>query len=36
MSILHDLQRHLVLDLLDAEAGCRLVLDDESFDLVVG
>ena len=36
MAVLDDLERNLVLDLLDAEAGRRLVLDDEALDLVVG
>src|SRR6202023_837593 len=36
MAVLNDLQRDLVLDLLDAEARRRLVLDYESLDLVVG
>ncbi len=36
MTILDDLERNLVLDLLDAETGCRLVLDDEALDLVIG
>jgi hypothetical protein len=31
----HILERNLVLDLLDAETGRRLVLDDETLDLVV-
>ena len=34
-AVLDHLERHLVLDLLDAEAGRRLVLDDEALDLVV-
>src|SRR5262245_54561980 len=34
-AVLHDLQRDLVLDLLDAESWRRLVLDDETPDLVV-
>src|SRR6185295_13289481 len=34
-SVLDDLQRDLVLDLLDAETGRRLVLDDEALHLVV-
>ncbi len=29
-------ERDLVLDLLDAEAGCRLVFDDEALNLVIG
>src|SRR5947208_16428560 len=36
VAILHDLERDFVLNLVNAEAGCRLVLDDETFDLVVG
>src|SRR6516165_2632129 len=36
LAVLHDLQRDLVLHLLDAEPGRRLVLDDEALDLVVG
>src|SRR6267378_4059165 len=36
VTVLDDLERNLVLDLLDAEAGRRLVLDDEALDLVVG
>ena len=36
LAVLDDLERDLVLDLLDAEAGRRLVLDDEALDLVVG
>src|SRR5262249_34484166 len=36
LTVLHDLQRDLVLHLLDAEPGGRLVLDDEALDLVVG
>src|SRR6476620_3026819 len=36
VTVLHDLERNLVLDLLDTEAGGRLVLDDEALDLVVG
>src|SRR5438270_10784674 len=35
MAVLHDLQRDFVLNLVDAEAGCRLVLDYETFNLVV-
>ena len=35
LAVLDHLERHLVLDLLDAEAGRRLVLDDEALDLVV-
>src|SRR6266404_2424065 len=36
VAVLHDLERDFVLNLVNAEAGCRLVLDDETFDLVVG
>ena len=36
MAVLDDLERDLVLDLLDAEAGRGLVLDDEALDLIVG
>src|SRR6202043_2092962 len=36
LAVLHHLERNLVLDLLDAEPGRRLVLDDEALDLVVG
>ena len=36
LAVLDHLERDLVLDLLDAEAGRRLVLDDEALDLVVG
>src|SRR5262249_8859291 len=36
LAVLHNLERDLVLHLLDAEPGCRLVLDDETLDLVVG
>src|SRR5262249_62191028 len=36
LAVLHNLQRDLVLDLLDAEPRRRLVLDDEALDLVVG
>ena len=36
LAVLDHLERDLVLDLLDAEAGRRLVLDDEAFDLIVG
>src|SRR5882724_5823854 len=36
VTVLHDLERDFVLNLVNAEAGCRLVLDDETFDLVVG
>src|SRR5256885_8955246 len=35
MAVLHDLERDFVLNLVNAEAGCRLVLDDETFNLVV-
>src|SRR5262249_779635 len=35
-AVLHDFQRDLVLNLLHAEAGSSLVLDNEAFDLVVG
>src|SRR5213593_3618997 len=35
VAVLHDLERDFVLDLVDAETGCRFVLDDEAFDLVV-
>src|SRR6185503_7587318 len=35
LAVLDDLERDLVLDLLDAEAGRGLVLDDEALDLVV-
>src|SRR6266852_4237785 len=35
-AVLDHAERDLVLDLLDAEAGRRLVLDDEALDLVVG
>src|SRR5882672_4347776 len=35
LAVLDHLERDLVLDFLDAETGCRLVLDDESLDLVV-
>src|SRR5262249_59945331 len=35
LAVLHHLQRDLVVHLLDTEAGCRLVLDDEALDLVV-
>src|SRR6185436_1456705 len=35
LAVLDHLERNLVLDLLDAEAGRRLVLDDEALDLVV-
>ena len=31
--ILDDIERELVLNLLDAKPGSRLVLNDESFDL---
>src|ERR1700734_1332483 len=36
MTVLNDLERDLVLDLFDAKARRRLVLDDETLDLVVG
>src|SRR6266478_1575786 len=36
LAVLDHLERDLVLDLLNTEAGRRLVLDDESFDLIVG
>jgi len=36
VTVLDNLERDLVLDFLDAEAGRRLVLDDESLDLIVG
>src|SRR5229473_176423 len=36
LAVLDDLERDLDLDLLDAEAGRGLVLDDEALDLVVG
>ncbi len=36
LAVLDDLEGNLVLDLLDAEAGRGLVLDDETLDLVVG
>src|SRR5258706_604713 len=36
LAVLDDLEGDLVLDLLDAEAGRGLVLDDEALDLVVG
>jgi len=36
VTVLHDLERDFVLNLVNAKAGCRLVLDDETFDLVVG
>src|ERR1700733_15208891 len=35
MAILDHLERNLVLDLLDPEAGRRFVLDDEALDLVI-
>jgi hypothetical protein len=34
-AILDDLERELVLNLLDAKPRSRLVLNDESFDLVI-
>src|SRR2546421_7675798 len=36
VAVLHDLERDLVLNLVNAEAGRGLVLDNESLDLVVG
>src|SRR5882672_5471298 len=36
LAVLDHLERDLVLNLFDAEAGRRLVLDDEALDLVVG
>jgi hypothetical protein len=36
VAVLDDLERNLVLDFLDAETGCRLVLDDEALDLIIG
>src|SRR5438034_2376872 len=36
MAVLDDLERNLVLDLLNTEARGRLVLDDKALDLVVG
>src|SRR5580658_5659389 len=35
VTVLNDLERNLVLDLVDTEARRRLVLDDEALDLVV-
>src|SRR6202166_2237313 len=35
LTVLDHLERNLVLDLLDAETGCRLVLDDESLHLII-
>src|SRR5439155_24369686 len=35
VAVLNDLECNLVLDLVDAEAGRRLVLDDEPLDLIV-
>src|SRR6185295_8402544 len=35
LSVLHDLERDLVLNLLDAEPGRSLVLDDKALDLVI-
>src|SRR6266852_374504 len=35
LAVLDHLERNLVLDLLDAETGCRLVLDDEALHLIV-
>src|SRR6185369_17042662 len=34
-SVLHDLERNLVLNFFNAEPGRRLVLDDEALDLVI-
>src|SRR6266853_2381263 len=36
VTVLHHLERDFVLDLVHAEAGCGLVFDNESLDLVVG
>src|SRR5262245_52337092 len=36
LAVLHNLQRNLVLHLLDAEPGRRLVFYDEALDRVVG
>src|SRR4029077_5236155 len=36
LAVLDHFERNLVLNLLNAEAGRGLVLDDEAFDLVVG
>src|SRR5262245_583853 len=36
LAVLNDLERDLVLNLLDAEPGRCFVLDDEAPDLVVG
>src|ERR1700722_11887343 len=36
VTVLDDLEGNLVLDLVDTEARRRLVLDDKTFDLVVG
>src|SRR2546429_1334420 len=36
VAVLHDLERDFVLNLVNAEAGRGLVLDNESLDLVVG
>ena len=35
MAVLDHLERNLVLDFLDTEAGRGLVLDDEALDLVI-
>src|SRR6267378_4226057 len=35
-AVLYYLQRNLVLNLLHAEAGSGLVLDNETFDLIIG
>src|SRR5580704_7405295 len=34
-TVLHNLERNLVLNFLDFEAGCSFVLNDECFDLIV-
>src|SRR5438067_8443567 len=36
VAVLHDLERDLVLDLFNTEPRRGLVLDDETFDLIVG
>src|SRR5207253_10789683 len=36
VAVLHDLERDLVLDLLHGKTRRSLVLDNESFDLIVG
>src|SRR5438445_1630891 len=36
VAVLDDLERDLILDLFNAKAGRSLVLDDETFDLIVG